>query len=298
MKRWKCWLLDTEPQSTRNAHFRSFFLQWQRFRRKSGSTTGIVILGLLSATALCGPFLVVHSPFEQNLAVRLSAPSAEHWLGTDQFGRDLLSRLVYGTRLSLCIPVLVAMIGAPIGLGVGMAAAYIGGWTEVILMRITDVFFAFPMLMLALAFSASIRPGLEATIIAIALTMWPGIARLARAESLRIRSSDYMAAIRMLGASHLRILAYHVFPMCLPSVITRISLSMARLVLTVAGLGFLGMGVQPPQPEWGAMLASGQSYVFEYWWIPTFPGLAIILASFGFNVLGEALRDGLDPRMN
>jgi peptide/nickel transport system permease protein len=164
------------------------------------------------------------------------------------------------------------------------------------LMRLTDIFLAFPGLILALAFVAALGPGLVNAVIAIALTQWPGFARLARAETLVIRSSDYIAASRIQGASAARIVLRHVVPMCMPSVIVRTSLSMAGVILTAAGLGFLGLGAQPPSPEWGAMLSSGRRFLIDYWWMPTFPGLAIMSVSLAFNLLGDGLRDALDPR--
>jgi len=163
-------------------------------------------------------------------------------------------------------------------------------------MRITDIFLAFPGLVLALAFVAALGPGLENAVIAISLTNWPGFARLARAETLIVRSSDYIAASRLQGASAARIIVKHVVPMCLPSVIVRMTLSMAGVILTAAGLGFLGLGAQPPSPEWGAMLSAGRRFMLDHWWMPTFPGLAILLISLAFNLFGDGLRDVLDPR--
>jgi len=203
---------------------------------------------------------------------------------------------VYGSRITLQIVFLVAIIVAPAGLAIGTIAGYAGGKLDTLLMRVTDIFLAFPGLVLALAFVAALGPGLVNAVIAIALTHWPGFARLARAETLVVRSSDFIAASRIQGASPARIVLRHVVPMCIPSVIVRTSLSMAGVILTAAGLGFLGLGAQPPSPEWGAMLASGRRFLIDYWWLPTFPGLAIMLVSLAFNLLGDGLRDVLDPR--
>src|SRR6202043_3776681 len=177
----------------------------------------------------------------QNLALRLRPPSAMHWFGTDELGRDIFSRIVYGARITLYITSLVAVIAAPIGLAVGTTAGYVGGWTDTVLMRVNDIFLSFPGLILALGFVAALGPGIRNAIIAIALRAWPPIARLARAETLTLRNADYIAAVRIQGASALRIILRHVMPMCLPSVVVRITLNMAGIIITAAGLGFLGL---------------------------------------------------------
>ena len=191
---------------------------------------------------------------------------------------------------------LVAVIATPVGLLVGTTAGYFGGWVDSALMRVTDVFLAFPRLVLALAFVAALGPGIENAIIAIAITSWPPYARLARAETLTIRDADFIAAIRLQGATSPRIIWGHVVPLCLSSVIVRVTLDMAGIILTAAGLGFLGLGAQPPQPEWGAMIASGRRFLIDFWWVATMPGIAIFIVSLGFNLLGDGLRDVLDPK--
>jgi peptide/nickel transport system permease protein len=193
---------------------------------------------------------------------------------------------------------LVAVIAAPIGLLVGTVAGYAGGWVDAVLMRITDIFLAFPKLILALAFVAALGPGIENAIIAIAITSWPPYARIARAETLTIRNSDYISAVRLMGASPFRIILRHVMPLCTSSLIVRVTLDMAGIILTAAGLGFLGLGAQPPLPEWGAMIASGRRFILDQWWVAAMPGIAILVVSLGFNFLGDGLRDALDPRGN
>ena len=189
------------------------------------------------------------------------------------------------------------VVTAPVfGLVVGTVAGYAGGWVDTVLMRFTDVFLAFPRLVLALAFVAALGPGIGNAVLAIALTSWPPYARIARAETLTIRNSDFIAAIRLQGASPLRIVIGHVMPLCLSSVIVRVTLDMAGIILTAAGLGFLGLGAQPPLPEWGAMISTGRLYILDQWWVATMPGLAIFTVSLGFNLLGDGLRDALDPR--
>lgn len=217
-------------------------------------------------------------------------------MGTDEQARDILSRVLHGSRLTLLVVALVAVIATPVGLLVGTTAGYFGGWVDSALMRVTDVFLAFPRLVLALAFVAALGPGIENAIIAIAITSWPPYARLARAETLTIRDADFIAAIRLQGATSPRIIWGHVVPLCLSSVIVRVTLDMAGIILTAAGLGFLGLGAQPPQPEWGAMIASGRRFLIDFWWVATMPGIAIFIVSLGFNLLGDGLRDVLDPK--
>ena len=242
------------------------------------------------------PWLATHPPTGQVLADRLQPPSAAHWLGTDELGRDIYSRIVYGARLTLYIVGLVVIMVGPVGLLVGTVAGYVGGWLDVVLMRITDIFLAFPRLILALAFVAALGPGIENAIIAIAITAWPPYARIARAETLTVRNSDFIAAIRLQGASPARIIWGHIVPLCTSSLIVRLTLDMAGIILTAAGLGFLGLGAQPPLPEWGAMIADGRRFILDQWWVAAAPGFAILIVSLGFNLLGDGLRDALDPR--
>ncbi|WP_245500662.1 ABC transporter permease [Rhizobium sp. BK251] len=257
---------------------------------------GLIVVVALLLTALLAPVLASHDPNVIDLGNALSPPSSQHWFGTDELGRDIYSRIVYGTRISLTFIVIVSVIVGPVGLLVGTTAGYFGGWCDTVMMRITDIFLSFPSLILALAFVAALGAGLENAIVAIALTAWPPIARLARAETLTFRGADYIAASRMQGASALRIIVKSIMPMCLPSVLVRITLSMATVILTAAGLGFLGLGAQPPLPEWGAMIATGRRYMLDNWWLVAFPGGAILLVSLAFNLLGDGLRDALDPK--
>ncbi|WP_371206897.1 ABC transporter permease [Dickeya sp. NCPPB 3274] len=257
---------------------------------------GSAIVLVLMLTAIFSPWIATHDPLAQDLANTLQAPSASHWFGTDEFGRDVFSRLVYGSRITLYIVALVSITVGPIGLLLGVVAGYYGGVVDTILMRITDIFISFPSLVLALAFVAALGPGLEHVVIAITLTAWPPIARLARAETLSLRQADFVSAVKLQGASSLRILLHHIVPLCLPSVIIRITMNMAGIILTAAGLGFLGLGAQPPDPEWGAMISAGRRYMMECWWLVTIPGLAILINSLAFNFLGDGLRDILDPR--
>jgi len=291
------WLTDPNPSSRRQAKLGQMWLAWLRIRRNRLAMAGLIIVGILLVVAALAPWIAPHDPFVQNLGNRLKPPGTSgYWLGTDDFGRDILSRIIYGARITLYIIALVAVTAPVLGLLVGTVAGYFGGWIDAVLMRLTDIFLAFPRLILALALVAVLGPGIENAVLAIALTAWPPYARVARAETLTVRNSDYIAAIRLQGASAPRIIAGHVVPMCLPSVIIRVTLDMAGVILIAAGLGFLGLGVQPPLPEWGLMISSGRKFLFEQWWVATMPGLAIFLVSLGFNLLGDGLRDVLDPR--
>jgi peptide/nickel transport system permease protein len=293
----RAWLLDASPASRRQARLGQMYRGWLRLARNPLALLGLGIVVALVLMALAAPLLATHDPYAQSLAERLLPPgSPEHWLGTDEFGRDIWSRLVYGSRITLYIVLLVALTAPVFGLVIGTVAGYYGGWADRILMRLTDIFLAFPRLILALAFVAALGPGIGNAVLAIALTAWPPYARVARAETLTVRNSDYIAAARLQGASGARILLSHVAPMCVPSVIIRVTLDMAGIILTAAGLGFLGLGAQPPLPEWGLMISSGRKFLFDQWWVATMPGLAIFTVSLGFNLLGDGLRDILDPR--
>jgi peptide/nickel transport system permease protein len=254
-----------------------------------------IVIALL-LMAVLAPVLAPASPYAQDLTQRLLPPSHQHWFGTDELGRDIYTRVIHGGRVTLSIVALVAIIVAPLGLLIGITAGYFGGLADTVLMRITDVFLAFPRLILALAFVSALGPGIENAVIAIALTTWPPYARVARAETLTLRESDFISAIRLQGASPVRILLRHVMPLCLSSVIIRVTLDMAGIIITAAGLGFLGLGAQPPMPEWGAMVSSGREFLLDQWWVATIPGIAIFVVSLGFNLLGDGLRDILDPK--
>ncbi|WPE23265.1 nickel transporter permease [Shinella zoogloeoides] len=291
------WLLTDRPQSRLQARLGRAYVAWRRFTANRLAVLGLLIILGLVFLAVFAPLLAPHSPYIGDLAnARLLTPGPGHWLGTDDQGRDILSRLIYGSRLTLQVVLLVAVIAAPLGLLVGTVAGYAGGWVDAVLMRITDIFLAFPKLVLALAFVAALGPGIGNAIIAIAITSWPPYARIARAETLTVRNSDYILAVQLMGASPWRIVLRHIMPLCISSLIVRVTLDMAGIILTAAGLGFLGLGAQPPLPEWGAMIASGRRFILDQWWVAAMPGFAILVVSLGFNLLGDGLRDALDPR--
>jgi peptide/nickel transport system permease protein len=292
----RAWLTSDAPQSRLQAAAGRLWYGWLAFAGNPLALLGLVIVCGLLVVALLAPWLAPASPIEPDLSNRLQPVSATHWLGTDDLGRDIYSRVLYGARLTLYVVLLVAVIAAPVGLLVGTSAGYYGGWLDCALMRLTDIFLAFPRLILALALVAALGPGIDNAIIAIAITAWPPYARIARAETLTVRRAEFIEAARLQGASSLRIVSRHIVPLCLPSVIVRVTLDMAGIILAAAGLGFLGLGAQPPLPEWGAMVAGGRQFLLDQWWVATMPGLAIFVVSLGFNLLGDGLRDVLDPK--
>ncbi|MGB9820566.1 MAG: nickel transporter permease [Pseudothermotoga sp.] len=270
------------------------FYLWKRTKLAMIGT--FIVIGFI-VMAVFAPLLAPYDPIKTNLPERLKAPSKQHLFGTDQFGRDIFSRVIYGARIEVWIIFLVTVISGVIGVAVGVTAGYFGGVIDEILMRITDIFLAFPRLILAMALSAMLGRGLTNAILAISLVEWTVIARLARAEAMKVKSQPYIEAIKAVGASNFRVLIFHVLPMCLSPVLVQLTLRMGTIILTAAGLGFLGLGAQPPTPEWGAIVSDGRSYLVQQWWISTFPGLFIAVVVLGFNLLGDGIRDILDPRL-
>jgi len=292
----RTWLNDEAPASAWQARCGSYYRGLDRALRSPMTLFGIAAVLLMILVAIAAPWLAGIDPNVQDFTCRLSPPSSAHWLGTDQLGRDLWSRLIYGTRPTLLIVLLVAWLSAPMGLVVGICAGYFGGWINTVFMRVTDIFMALPRLVLALMFVAVMGPGIINAVIAITVTAWPPYARLARTETLAIRNSDFLHAARVAGIPTWRILVGQVLPLCLPSTVIRVTLDMAGVILTAAGLGFLGLGAQPPLAEWGAMVSTGRLYIFDQWWVAAVPGAAILFGSLAFNLLGDGLRDVLDPK--
>ena len=290
------WALDETPHSRTQAAWGNRYRIWLNLKSNPLAVVGLTIIVLFIALSLLAPLLAPYDPATQNLGNRLAFPSAEHWFGTDELGRDILSRILSGGRVTLGMVIAAAVPVAPTGPPTARTPGTSGGIVDTVLMRVTDVFLAFPRLILALAFVAALKPGVESAILAIALTAWPPYARLARAETMTVRGSDFVAAYRLTGASAWRIIARHIAPLCVPSLIVRITLDMSSIIITAASLGFLGMGAQPPSPEWGAMIATAKRFIFEQWWVATIPGIAIFLVSLAFNFLGDGLRDVLDPK--
>ncbi|THF85240.1 ABC transporter permease [Deinococcus sp. KSM4-11] len=268
---------------------------WRRFRRNPGAMIGLVLLVLLVVAALIGPALT-GDPSAQNLGARLQAPSGTHALGTDQLGRDVLARVLNGARISLGLGVSVMLASLLIGSAVGLLAGLRGGWTDEALMRVTDIFLAFPSLILAMAISAALGPSLTNVMIAVALVSWPTYARLIRAQVLALREREFVEAARALGSSQSRIALRHLLPNALAPLLVQGSFDVGSAILTAAGLGFIGFGAQPPTPEWGAMVSETRNYIGPAPWASSTPAIAILLTVLAFNLLGDGLRDVFDPR--
>ena len=271
----------------------------RQFLRQSGpGRWGFALTLLLVVVALAAPWLAPASPTAQNLPDRLAAPSAAHWMGTDELGRDILSRVIYGARVSMLVSVSVVLGAGLFGLGVGSLAGYAGGWFDRIAnVVLINAFLSFPGILLAIAFAAFLGPGIGKVILALIVTGWAGYARLARAQVLQAREMEYVLAARSLGASPARILLRHLLPNILPPVLVQATISMAGAILAESTLSFLGVGVLAPMPSWGAMLNDARSHLFDAPHLVLFPALAVMTAVLAFNLLGDALRDWMDPRM-
>jgi peptide/nickel transport system permease protein len=258
--------------------------------------TGFAVSMLIVATAVLAPVIATHPPDAVHPTQTLLPPSGEHLFGTDQLGRDIFSRVIYGTRVSPLIAFLVLTLACVVGVPLGIAAGYFGGVIDDVLMRITDVFLAFPALLLAMALAAVMKPSVANTTIAIAITWWPWYARLIRGQAASVAGRQYVEAARALGVPRRRILFRHVLPNSITPLIVQVSLDVSAVILTASALSFLGLGAQDPTPDWGLMVSQGQSYFTTQWWLVTFPGAAILLTAVAFNLLGDGLRDVLDPR--
>jgi len=270
---------------------------WVRLVRRRTALVGLAVLAVLVAGALAAPFTAPYDPNGVDFALVLQPPTWAHPLGTDQLGRDILTRLVFGGRVSLLIGFLAVVLAVAIGVPVGLISGYFGGRVDVIVQRLTDLLLAFPGFLLALALIAVLGVGVANVVLAVAIAAVPIYIRLVRGVALTVKAQAYVEAARALGGSDGRIISSHVLPNCLAPVIVQSTLQLGTAILTAAGLGFLGLGVKPPTPEWGTMLGEGQTYLLSYWFIATFPGLAIFLAVMAFNLLGDGLRDALDPRL-
>jgi peptide/nickel transport system permease protein len=267
------------------------------FRRNPLGALALFLTVSMALMAVFAPQIATHDPYEINVPERLQPPSAKHLFGTDATGRDVFSRVMYGSRISLRVAVMVIVIAGTIGGVIGATAGYLGGLASEILMRITDVVLAFPTLVLALAVNAALGPGLESAMLAISMVWWTGYARMIRAQVLAAKNNLYVDAARSIGASTWRVVVRHILPNCINPTIVQATLDAGYVVLTTAGLSFIGLGAQPPTPEWGFMVSAGRKFMLDYWWWPTFPGLFITLTVIGFNMLGDFLRDLLDPRL-
>lgn len=270
---------------------------WRRLRRHRTAVAGLAVLATLLFVAAAAPLLFPEDPTEPRFERVLRPPSWEHPLGTDNLGRDLLARIAYGGRVSFVIGVLAVSFSALVGVPVGLLSGYYGGKFDLVVQRLVDLLLAFPGFLLALTLVAVLGVGVTNVVVAVGLASAPVYVRLVRGVALSVRQQTFVEAARALGASDRRILFRHVLPNCTAPVIVQSTLQLGTAILTAAGLGFLGLGVKPPTPEWGTMLGEGQTYLFSSWYMATFPGLAIFLTVLAFNLLGDGLRDALDPRM-
>ncbi len=266
-------------------------------RRNKLMTVGAAMAIVIVLIGVLAPLIAPSAPDGTSPTQTLLAPSASHWFGTDQLGRDVFSRILYGARVSPLIALLVLVLAIAVGVPLGVAAGYFRGAVDDVIMRITDVFLAFPALLLALAIAAVLPPSIGSVTFAVALTWWPWYTRLIRGQAASVSRRPYVEGARAAGVSHLRILFRHVLPNSLTPLIVQVSLDVSAVILTVSALSFLGLGAQDPTPDWGLMVSQGQQYFQTQWWLVTFPGIAILLTAVAFNLLGDGLRDVLDPRL-
>ena len=271
----------------------------KRLFRNKMTIVGIVIVAVIVICAVFAPWIAPH-PEDATGAINFknmnSAPSAEFWMGTDEIGRDILSRVIFGARYSLIMGVVVLAIAVLIGVPLGLIAGYCGGRVNSIIMRLTDIFLSIPSLILAMAVSAIMEPSLMNSMIAISFGWWPWFTRLVQAETLRIKNEQFITSSEGIGASKARIMFHEILPNCLPTIVVKMSTDMGFVILTGASLGFLGLGAQPPIPEWGTMISEGRVYMPTVWWSSVFPGLAILFTVLGFSFVGDGIRDALDVR--
>jgi peptide/nickel transport system permease protein len=261
------------------------------------SLSGILFILILVFTGVLAPVLAPYDPVEISPGRRLTPPNEANWLGTDEVGRDILSRVIYGARISLRIGVTIVFSAAALGLVVGLVSGYSGGVLDQTLMRFTDIFMSFPTLILAIAMTAALGPSLFNAVLAMVIVWWPIYARLIRGEVLAVKEKEYIRAVQALGAKPFKIIFFHILPNTIDVVVVRASIDFGNAVMFCAALSFIGLGAQPPQPEWGAMVTTGRDYLRDAWWLVTFPGLAIFLTVMGFNLFGDSLRDFLDPKL-
>lgn len=267
------------------------------FNRNKTSWVGLVILVILTAMALLAPYISLYDPIDQSIIQRMQPASAEHWFGTDHFGRDIFSRIIWGGRISLSVGVISVLLGMIIGGGIGLFSGYKGGYLDQVVMGVMDVFMSIPTLLMGLMIVAVLGPSLTNLTLAIALTVAPRFARIARAPTLAVKERDYIEACRAMGFSGARIMFIHILPNILGDILVMASLWIATAVRIEASLSFLGLGVKPPTPTWGGMIREGFKYILDAPWISVYPGAVILLAVFAFNMLGDGLRDAIDPKL-
>lgn len=280
-----------------NPRFRNAKSVMRKLKKNKSAVIGAILILFFIVVAIIGPFIAPYSPTEQDLVNKLQGPSAEHWLGTDHFGRDIFSRIIHGTGLTLIVGFFSVALGATVGVFLGIISGYYGGRIDSIIMRLMDILLAFPSILLALAIVTVLGGSLVNVIIAVAISSIPIFARIVRGSTLSVKKLEYIDAMRALGASDARIIFKHILPNISSPIIVQATLSIATSIISASGLSFLGLGAQPPTPEWGAMLSDGRNYLYNAPHVATFPGLAIVAVVLAFNMLGDGLRDALDPKM-
>ena len=278
-----------------NKEYSFFRYTFSKIMKNPLGVVGLVIVVLTIFLAIFADVIAPYSPYQQNITESLNPPSVQHWLGQDDLGRDILSRIIFGARISLLVGFITVSVSAILGSVIGAIAGYFGGWIDEVLMRITDILLAFPGILLAIAIMAILGPSLNNVIIALCIVGWKSYARLVRGEILKEKEKEYIQATKALGYSHFRIISFHLIPNTLNPVLVMATLGVASMIISEAGLSFLGLGTQPPIPSWGGMLSEGRQYLLQAYQLTTFPGLAIMILVLGFSFLGDALRDALDP---
>jgi peptide/nickel transport system permease protein len=290
---WRRWKEERESQ------IRSLKLMIYTLSRSPLSVVGFFLVSIFLLIALIGPTIITY-PGDIKGTVhmdrKLRPPSSDYPFGTDEVGRDIYSRVIMGTRLSLEIGLIIIFIAMGIGVPLGIIAGYAGGWVNEVIMRVTDIFLSIPGLLLALAIVGALGPGIKNAMLALSIVWWPGYVRLVQGKTLALREESFVEAAQSIGASKLRIIFSHLLPNCTSPIIVKASMDMGMAILFAASLGFIGVGAQPPMPEWGAMISTGRNYLPDHWWMATFPGVAILTTVLGFNLLGDGLRDVLDPQ--
>jgi len=275
----------------------SIFAETMRsLRHNKIALFGLALVGVLIVVGVFAPLIAPYNPYQANLDISLQAPTYAHWMGTDEEGRDVLSRIIYGARISLKVGIIASTLSLLIGVVLGLLAGFFKGWVDSWIMRFTDMMFGFPALLFMIGITAAVpQPDINVAMVAIAVVSWPGMARIMRSQVIQIRDREYVAAAEALGYSKLRVMLRHVLPNCLAPVIVAFTMSIGGAVLAEASLSFIGLGAQPPEPSWGSMISFGRSHLRGEWWISVFPGLAVAFMVMGFNLFGEGLRDAMDP---
>ena len=290
---WARWKKERESQ------IRSLKLTAYTLSRSPLSVIGFCFVSTFLIIVLIGPMIITYPGDIKgtlHMDQKLRPPSSKYPFGTDEVGRDIYSRVIIGTRLSFQIGLIIIFIAMGIGVPLGIIAGYVGGWLNEIIMRVTDIFLSIPGLLLALAIVGALGPGIKNAMLALSIVWWPGYVRLVQGKTLSLREESFVEAAKSIGASRLRIIFNHILPNCTSPIIVKASMDMGMAILFAANLGFIGVGAQPPQPEWGTMISTGRNYLPDHWWMATFPGLAILITVLGFNLLGDGLRDVLDPQ--